>query len=319
MKFVIVGAGAIGRIFGTLLSRGRHEVVFVETNPEIVATINEHGIGIMEIGMEDTDEVQLVPAKAVTDAKAIDSCDFLIMAVKSYNTLTAIKNVAHLVAANAPVLTIQTGLGNLEVMEKVVSRQDILGGLTFRAGTALGPGIVRSGGMGKTYLGELDGEITPRLEKLGAAFNECGIVTDLVRRIIGRIWCKAIVYAALNTVSAILRIKNGMLLDKMESVTLLKRLIDEGKMVAEANAIDLVYHDLYELLFDACKNTSDNLSPMLQDILNGKRTEIDNLNGALCRYGEEKGIKLPTHHTIIQIVKLVEKWGPNFDGLVKSG
>ena len=134
-----------------------------------------------------------------------------------------------------------------------------------------------------------------------------------IRRIIGRIWCKVIVYSAINPVSAILRVKNGMLLEKMESINLMKRLIDEGQMVADAHSIDLVYHDLYDLLFDACKRTSDNLSSMLQDILNNNRTEIDNLNVALCQYGEEKGINLPTHHTMVQIVKLLEKWGARND------
>jgi 2-dehydropantoate 2-reductase len=89
----------------------------------------------------------------------------------------------------------------------------------------------------------------------------------------------------------------------------MKRLIDEGKAVAEAYAIDLVYPDLYELLFDACTQSANNLSSMLQDILNRKRTEIDAQNGALCRYGEQKNVELPTHQTVVQLIKLMERWG----------
>jgi len=95
----------------------------------------------------------------------------------------------------------------------------------------------------------------------------------------------------------------------MESINLMKKLIDEGKAVAEAYAIDLVYSDLYDLLFDACRQSADNLSSMLQDMINSKRTEIDAQNGALCYYGEQKNISLPTHQTIVQLVKLIEKRG----------
>lgn len=309
LRFVIVGAGGIGRLFGAQLCRGGHEVTFVDTDREVVDAINAQGVGVVPLGAEHMEDVVWAPASAVTDPAALSSCDCVILAVKSFDTLAAIGGVAHLVGGETPALTLQTGLDNLEVMEKVVPRVNILGGFTFMAATALGPGVVRHGGSGKTYLGELDGRITPRLERIADAFNACGLVTEKVRRIVGRLWCKVIVYAAINPVSAILRVKNGRLLEAMESVTLMKRLIDEGRAVAEAHSVDLVYHDLYDLLFDACRRTHNNLSTMLQDVLNQKRTEIGSLNGALCRYGEEKGVRLPTHHTIIQIVKLLEKWG----------
>lgn len=313
MQIVIVGAGAIGRLFGALFSKEGHEVIFVEPREEIVDAINQQGIGVIALGVEDPDAVTMASAKAVTDGQSIRKCDLVIMAVKSFDTLAAIKSVAHLVTKTSPVVTIQTGLGNLETMEKVVSRQDIIGGFTLMAATALGPGKVKHGGQGKTSIGELDGRITPRVEKISKLFNDCGIAAEAIKQIVGQLWCKVIVYSAINPVSAILRTRNGQLLEKMESVTLMKRLIDEGVAVAEASAVDLVCHDLYDLLFEACRNTYNNLSTMLQDFLNEKRTEIDYQNGALCRYGAKHGIVLPTHHTIIQIIKLLERWGRNFD------
>ncbi|MCK5226798.1 MAG: 2-dehydropantoate 2-reductase [Desulfobulbaceae bacterium] len=309
MKFVIVGAGAIGRLFGTMLCRGNHEVTFVEPLPEVVDAINQQGIGIMGMESEDSSNVSLVPAKAVSNAQEISSCDFTFLAVKSYNTLPATKSISHLVSEDSPILTLQTGLDNIEVIEKIVPKSAILGGYTFMGGTALGPGIVRLGGTGKTYIGELDGSFSPRLEKLHTALNDSKVETEMVERIIGRLWCKVIVFSAINPVAAIVRQRNGLLLEKIESVNLMKRLIDEGKAVADACSIDLVYHELYDILYESCKRTANNLSPMLQDLINDKRTEIDSLNGALCRYGAKKGLSLPTHHTVIQIIKLLEKWG----------
>lgn len=135
-------------------------------------------------------------------------------------------------------------------------------------------------------------------------------MSQMVHRVVGRLWCKVIVYSAINPVSAILRVPNGKLLSKMESVTLMKKLLDEGREVAEACAIDLVYPDLYELLFDACSHSANNLSSMLQDLINERPTEIDAQNGAICTLGEKNGVATPTQHTIVQILKLLEHWQP---------
>jgi 2-dehydropantoate 2-reductase len=309
MKIVIVGGGAIGRLFAALLGRGGHEVILAEPQKEVVDAINQRGVGIMDVGVEDPDAVSFVSAKAVRDPTEISHCDCVLLAVKSFDTLAAVKSVAHLIRQDSPLLSIQTGLGNVEMIEKVVPKQAIIGGFTFMSAASLGAERVRHGGIGKTYLGELDGTISSRLTDIHHAFTESGIETSMVKQIIGRLWCKVIVYSAINPVSAILKVKNGSLVSRMESITLMKRLIDEGKAVAEAYAIDLVYPDLYELLFDACKQSANNLSSMLQDILNAKRTEIDAQNGALCHYGEQKNIALPTHQTLVQLIKLMERWG----------
>ena len=88
---------------------------------------------------------------------------------------------------------------------------------------------------------------------------------------------------------------------------LLKRLIDEGRRVAEAQAVDLVFHDLYQILFEACKRSDQNLSSMLQDILEGKHTEIDAQCGAIVKIGEQTGVPTPTHQTMLELVQLVSK------------
>ncbi len=307
MKIVIVGAGAIGRLFGALLSRGGHEIVFVESREEIVAAINKHGVGLMAFGTDDPDDISFTGARAVTSAAAIRNCDTVIMAVKSYDTLAAIKNVAPLISAAAPVLSLQTGLGNLETMAKVVPQQALMCGFTYMAGTALGADRVRHGGRGGTSIGELDGIITPRLERLCRAFNESGIRTDIAPDIVDQLWCKVIVFSAINPVSAILRVSNGRLLRKVEAVTLMKRLVDEARAVAAACTVNLVCDDLYDLLFEICRNTANNISSMLQDLVNERRTEIEALNGALCRYGDEHGVPVTTHRTILELIRLLEE------------
>lgn len=307
MHIVILGAGAIGRLLGVYLSRCDHDITFVEPRSEVVEAINSAGIGFMEQDATDPDAVVRVPARAVVHAEEIRECDLVLLAVKSFDTLTAIRAASHLVGEKSPVITLQTGLGNIEQMERVVDRRAIIGGFTFMAATALGPGTVRHGGTGKTYLGELDSRITDRLRKICDLFNRCGLASTPVHRFMGRLWCKVIVYSAINSLSSILRVKNGQLIESMESITLMKRLIDEGRMVAEAHAVDLVFPDLYELLFTACRTTSNNISSMLQDILGGQRTEIDAQCGALVSFGTRAGISVPTHQTMVELVRLIER------------
>ncbi|MFP7756333.1 ketopantoate reductase family protein [Thermodesulfobacteriota bacterium B35] len=307
MHIVILGAGAIGRLLGVYLRRCDHDITFVEPRTEVVEAINGAGVGFMEQDATDPDAVVRVPARAVAHADEIRECDLVLLAVKSFDTLTAIRAASHLVSEESPVITLQTGLGNIEQMERVVDRRAIIGGFTFMAATALGPGIVRHGGTGKTYLGELDSRITDRLRNICDIFNRCGLSCTPVHRFMGRLWCKVIVYSAINSLSSILRVKNGQLIESMESITLMKRLIDEGRTVAEAHAVDLVFPDLYELLFTACRTTSDNISSMLQDILAGQRTEIDAQCGALVRFGTRAGISVPTHQTMVELVRLIER------------
>ncbi len=307
MDIVILGAGAIGRLLGVYLSRCDHRITFVEPRAEVVEAINANGIGFMEHDATDPDAVVRVQARAVAHADEVRECDLVLLAVKSFDTLTAIRAASHLVTEKSPVITLQTGLGNIEQMERVVDRRAIIGGFTFMAATALGPGTVRHGGTGKTYLGELDSRVTDRLLGLSELFNNCGLACTPVHRFMGRLWCKVIVYSAINSLSSILRVKNGRLLDSMESITLMKRLVDEGRAVAEAHAVDLVFPDLYELLFSACRTTAENISSMLQDILAGQRTEIDAQCGALVDFGARAGISVPTHQTMVELVRLIER------------
>ena len=307
MKIVIVGAGAIGRLFGVYLGRSGHQVIMVDRDPEVVAAINRRGLGFLDQESRDPDAVTFVPAGAVASAREIEDTELALLAVKSFDTLAAVRAVAHLVGPSSPIIPLQTGLGNIEIMEQVVGKDAVIGGFTFMAATALAPGVVRQGGVGKTYLGEIEGEITERVRSIAGMLTEAGLVCTPVHRLMGRLWCKVIVYSAINVLSATLQVQNGELPETVEGITLMKRLVDEGREVARARAVDLVFHDLYGLLIDACRRTSGNISSMLQDILSGQRTEIEAQCGALAGYGRRAGVETPTHKTMAELVHLLEK------------
>lgn len=310
MKIVIVGGGAIGRLFGSFLVQGGNELIMIDIDQTTLGALQSKGIGLVNDNVDTMCPLREFPVKAFNSAASITEADLVLLLVKSQATTSAVRDVAHLIGDTCPLLSIQTGLGNLEAASKLVDEKNILLGITFMSATALSDAKVQQGGRAKTYIGELSGIITPRLEAIGNVFNRSGMEAQLVQRIIGRLWCKVITYSALNPLSAILQIPNGSLTAKMESITLMKRLLDEGRAVAEACSIELVYSDLYELLFNACENSAHNLSSMLQDLLNEVPTEIDAQNGALCRHAQEHGIHVPTQQTMVELIKLLSAWKP---------
>lgn len=306
MKIVIIGGGAIGGFFGLYLARGGHEVIVVERRQEVVDAINARGIGLMAADSHHHDEIAYVKARAVRDAAEIDACDLVILAVKSFDTLEAIDRARHLVGPDAPLISLQTGLGNIEKIAGVVSPEHIVGGFTFMAATGLDPGVIRAGNLGATYVGELDGEVSARVKRIRDIFVASGLDTVAVGQIQGRLWCKVIVYSAIHAVSAILRCRNGELLDRMESISLMKRLVDEGVQVAQARGVRLTCPNVYDLLFEACRRGRESISPMLQDLVNGQRTEIDAQCGAIVGYGEQAGVATPTNRVMVELIRLME-------------
>jgi 2-dehydropantoate 2-reductase len=313
MKIVIVGGGAIGRLFGSFLGKGGNEVNLIDIDQEVIGAIQGEGIGLMAQDEEDRDIIVSIPVTALNNGSKVENCDLVLLLVKSQATQAAARSIAHLVSDSCPVISIQTGLGNLEAIKEVIPEKNILLGITFMSGTALGGARVRQGGIGTTYIGELNGDFTHRLEKISKVFTDCGIVTQMAHRILGRLWCKVIVYSAINPLSAILKVPNVCLTSREESISLMKTLLNEGKQVADACSIDLVCPNLYQLLYDTCQQSANNLSSMLQDILNERGTEIDAQNGAICRYAEMHGIHVPTHQTIVQLIKLLERWKPGLE------
>jgi 2-dehydropantoate 2-reductase len=310
MRIVIVGGGAIGRLFGSFLIRGGNEVTLIDIDHTTLGALREKGIGLLEGDGEHPDNAEIFPVQALHSAESITESDLVLLLVKSQATKAAVQDVAHLINDNCPLLCIQTGLGNLEIAREIVPEKNILLGITYMSGIALSDARVRKGSHATTFIGELDGSFSPRLEIVKQLFNRCGLETQMVKKIIARLWSKVVIYAAINPVSAILQVPNGSLVTRTESITLMKRLLDEGLSVAKAQGVELIHPDLYEVLFDTCEKNASNLSSMLQDILNEMATEIDAQNGAICRYAEAHGISVPTHRTMVELIKLLECWKP---------
>jgi 2-dehydropantoate 2-reductase len=309
MKILIVGCGAIGKLFGVKLATGGNEVLFLDSDPEVVKAINLNGIQLTKLRAEDPGMDTPIRLPATAEGASIDCCDLSILAVKGYSTAPATRSIRRLVSRDSPILTIQTGLGNIETMAEIVDRSAILGGVTYLGATSLSGSKIRHAGVGQTLIGELDGNLSERVKDLKKVFDISGIQAEVSDNIVGHIWSKTLVYAAINPLTALLRLKNGQLVQKMESIALAKRFMDEGRLVAQAYGVQLPEVDPYDLFLDVCHHTEENLSPMLQDILGNRLTEVEALSGAIHAMGKLRGISTPLHQAMTEFIHLLEKWG----------
>jgi 2-dehydropantoate 2-reductase len=295
-----VGCGAVGSLFAAHLSLlDDVEVWAFDLNELHVAAINRDGLRLSGAG-----EVVGHP-RATSDAAAIPSCDFGIVATKAMHTEPAIAATAH-AFSEGYVATVQNGLGNEETIAGHVDR--VIRGTTFPAGKLLEPGHVQWDVKGDTTFGPYD-ERTPLadVERLADACTRAGMPAAAVEDARGPQWRKVIFNASTNPIGALTGLTHGRVCERPNLRALVTGLVDEGKAVAAAQGIELDA-DPEELIDHAAKPdvAYDHKASMLQDVEARRQTEVDYLNGGIVRFGQEHGVSTPLNAAIQALVKGVE-------------
>lgn len=301
MKIAIIGPGAIGCLLAGFLSKHKGCVWLMDKNPQRAKEISEQGIRIEGISGNWQEKVAIT-----TDPKEIGPCDLIIVAVKSYGTKDAVSNIKPLLGDNTLVLTLQNGLGNVEIISEVVGQERVLGGITNHGATLLGVGWVRHAGKGETVIGRLDGKIPVELRSLRELFNKAGIETRISKDIKAFLWSKLIINVGINALTAITHLKNGKLIGFESSRKILEDAVNEAIRVAKKKRIKLIYDDPLSKVEAVSEATANNISSMLQDILKKRRTEIDFINGAIVRHAQGIGIPVPVNAVLTNLVKTIE-------------
>jgi 2-dehydropantoate 2-reductase len=304
MKIAIIGAGAMGCLYGAKLSTVPGiEIYLLDVWKEHVDAINANGI-LME---EQGDFITYRNVKASTVAEDAGTCDLAVIFVKSTLTSSAVQSNKAVFGPETIALTLQNGLGNIELIKEVVGESNVIAGTTAHGATMLGPGRIRHAGSGKTIIGELNGAMTQRIQQIAQTFREAGMETELSDNVYGLVWDKLLVNVGINALTGITKLLNGELLEHPEIVELLEDAVSEGKEVALAQGIKLGFPDPVAHTKDVCKATATNKSSMLQDVLNHKKTEIDMINGAVVREGKKVNIATPVNKTLTNLIKFIEK------------
>jgi len=302
MKITIIGPGAMGCLFATLLerSKSKHDIWLLDKRPERAAKINAGNIVI-----EGATNLKL-KVKATADAKVIGPSELVIIFTKSYDTDKALGSVKPLLGDDTNVMSLQNGLGNIQLISEVVGEDRSVGGTTAHGATLVDVGRVRHTGKGETVIGKPTGKIFGDLRQISSILNEVGIAARISRDVTGVIWSKLIINAGINALGAICRMRNGMLLKHEGAKEILRQSVFEATKVARRKKIKILYDDSLQKVESVCTATSENICSMLQDILKEKLTEIDSINGAIVRQGKSYGIKTPVNEMLEYLVKTIE-------------
>ncbi|MEG0157028.1 MAG: ketopantoate reductase family protein, partial [Anaerovoracaceae bacterium] len=299
------GAGAMGCLYGSKLSQiETNEVYLLDKAKPIIDQINAEGISLQEEG--GTFSYRKVKGKLT--AEEVGPVDLVIIFVKSMFTREAIRENPALFGDSTMVLTLQNGLGNIQEIEAALgSRENIIAGTTAHGATNLGPGKVLHAGKGKTVMGELTGELTPRLEQVKEGFNQAGIESTTSENVLGLIWDKLLVNVGINALTGITRCCNGKLLEHPELSSILEDAVREGMLVAEKKGIRLSFADPVAQTKAVCQATAKNTSSLLQDILHHRKTEIAMINGAIVKEGRLLNIDTPVNELLMKLILFFEQ------------
>jgi len=301
VKTVIIGAGAMGSLFGGLLTLSREEVWLVDIREDHVETLSSAGLVVEEGGKRLT-----IPVHATKDVASLGKADLVLFFVKAYHTEKAVSDALALQKENTVFLTLQNGLGNEEVICKQVDPTKVILGVTNHGATFLGPGRIRHAGWGKTYIGELDGKVTPRATQIAQLFTRAGIESEVSLNIQGLVWNKLFINVGINAVAALTGLRNGRLLDYPETLRLMEALVSEAVAVARKKGVPIEGNPI-EKGKAVAEATRENRCSMGQDFDNRRKTEIDVINGAVVREAERLGIAVPYNQMITDLIKVIEK------------
>ena len=318
-KILIVGTGALATLFAARLAQAGNEVTMLGTWKEGIQALEQDGARLVD---SHGDEKRF-PVHATDDPRECAGAKHAIVLVKAWQTERVARQLRDCLADEGLALTLQNGLGNREILSQILDstateniekkreknstdsvvsvakpRSRVALGSTTTGATLLGPGLVKAGGEGVISL-----ERNQALGPLEEALRSAGFQVQAVDDTESLIWGKLVINAAINPLTALLRVKNGQLLERPFAREVMKALARETANVANAGNIVLPFDDPVAKAEEVAHKTAANASSMLQDVLRGAPTEIDAICGAVVRAAEKHRIGAPVNWTCWQLVR----------------
>ena len=296
MKISIIGAGAMGVMYGGFLADSGQHVTLIDIRRDVIDTINRDGLRI-----DGTSGDRHVKVDAVMADDATGPADVVIVQAHTDGTAEAAQLAAHLLTESSFAITLQNGIGNVESLVHALGPKRVLGGISYNSVTGAGPGHATHTNSGLTWIGELDGSQTDRVQTLCEVFNQAGLETKISGNIMGVIWNKLVVSCAIHPISALSGLMAGEIATVPAANELQDKVLEEILAVVHAKGIALSDDDPIGTIKKISKTVLIKPS-ILQHIEQGRPTEIDSQNGALLREAEMLGIPVPYNHTLTLMV-----------------
>ena len=300
MRFCIIGAGSMGSLYGGLLARAGFDVTLVDVWQEHIDAIRRDGLHLDGI----TGDL-LIPIRATTRVDEVGTVDCAIILTDANTTREAAETARRVLGTGGFVLTLQNGIGNVEALDEVLGGSRVMGGISNHSAALRGPGHVTHTHAAPTWIGELDGRSTERLREAAEALTKAGFTPLVVNNILAHIWDKFVLNCGINAISAVTGLRLGELVRTPPVDELQTRIIEEVLAVVRVKGVALTDSDPMRTIKDHCWKKYNKPST-LQHVEQGKRTEIDALNGALVREARRLGVPTPYNDALTLLLKGVE-------------
>lgn len=302
MKISVVGAGAMGSLFGAMLADAGNDVWLYDIWREHVRAINKNGLRIDRDGKTRT-----VKITATDDPKQIKTAELVIIFVKSTQTRSAAETARALTGPEGVVMTLQNGMGNADIIAEFITPVQILAGTTSHGATLIGPGQIRHAGVGLTTIGAWSDskQGLHRAQQFSNFFNKAGIETEAIKDVRRVVWNKLLINVGINAITALTATKNGQILDLEATRELSRAAVKEATKVAQAKGVE-VLENAVDQVFKIAAATGVNRSSMGQDVDNKRQTEISAINGYISSEAKRLGIEAPVNSTLTALIETLQ-------------
>ena len=298
MKICIIGAGAMGGLYGARLIRAGQDVSFVDNRQDVVHNINRDGLHLSGVDGE-----HWIPGPASVDAADFAPADIAFIHTDTNNTGNAALHAQKVLSADGGwAITFQNGIGNVETLQDVLGPARVVGGISYHSAASPAPGHSDHTNAGRTFIGELNGADSGRIRQLNDLLTGAGFDVNVAEDIESVIWSKFVLNCAVNPVSAMTGLRTGEIGASEPARDFQQAILDEVLEVVQARGISLGDTDPRATV-EGFTGRLFNRPSMLQHMDAGLATEIDSLNGAVVREGQRLGVDTPFNQALTLLVK----------------
>ena len=303
MKIAVIGAGAMGSIYGGHLSL-HNDVTLIDTNPKVIETVQQNGLKIEENGQEN-----IYRPSAAVSCEGMEPVDLIILFVKALYSKAALSGNRNLIGPNTYVMTLQNGSGHEDILGEFVPQDHIIIGTTEDNGAVLGFGHIRHGGVGNTNVGMLTEDKENFLNKLKESFDSCGFNVRIHPNIQQLIWDKLFTNVSLSAVTAVLQVNIGYIAANEYAWQMTMALLHEAVETAHALGLEAEEEKLAEKIKATSVGSPEGVTSICADIRAGRKTEVDTISGSVVRAAHKAGVPVPVHKFVVNTIHALEGRG----------
>ena len=305
VKVAVLGAGAMGCLFGGLLAEKGLNVVLIDVWKDHVDAINKNGLKMDGQGGD-----RFIKIKATIDPKSLGTVDVIIIMCKATALEQALLNAKNIIGDKTVLMSFQNGIGHEAIMQKIAGKDKVLGGTTTQASNILGPGNIKNHASLPSWIGEYEGGMSDRVKDLAETFTAHGLETIASDNVKKKKWMKLFALTAVGPLSAIFDMHHTELYitNKESKLTreLGKQIILETRKVAQADGVEVSEDECLEMFHKIVDSNQTNKSSMAFDIQYKRKSEIDFINGSVSKIGKKHGVPTPLNDMLYKIIKVKE-------------